>query len=68
VPRGIPDGVKPGEVLTEEQFNLLRAHFVHHRGMLQHLYQREQQFTTEIRSLQEQVANLSQALDQAHNQ
>jgi hypothetical protein len=68
VPRAIPDDVRPGQVLTEEQYKTLRKNFIHHRGMLRMLYRREQRFNTEISALREHVAALRQAIDDADNQ
>ena len=63
VPRAIPDDVAPGQVLTEEQYMKLKAHFIHHRGMLRMLYRREQRSNAEITALRERVAALSRARD-----
>ena len=65
VPRAIPDDVRPGQVLTEDQYRKIKGHFIHHRGMLRMLYRREQRFNTEISALREHVAALQQALDDA---
>jgi 2OG-Fe(II) oxygenase superfamily len=63
VPRAIPEDVKPGEVLTQRQYNAIKGRFIHHRGLLRRLYRREQRFNTELSALREEVAALRRKLD-----
>lgn len=66
VPPGMPDQIKPGQVLSEEDYEELSTRFTSALGQLKFLYERELKFNTQIdvlrqereRALEEARSNL----------
>jgi Rps23 Pro-64 3,4-dihydroxylase Tpa1-like proline 4-hydroxylase len=51
VPDALPEDVKPGQVLSEKQHAIIVRQFAHHRGLLEFLYEREQEFAIQVDTL-----------------
>jgi hypothetical protein len=65
VPPGMPDQVKPGQVLSEEDYEAIGMHFARQLGQLKFLYERELKFNTQIDVLRRALedARSNQRLD-----
>jgi hypothetical protein len=66
VPPAMPDEIKPGQVLSDEDYEEIKTRFATHLGYLRFLYGRELKFNTQIaslsRALEDARSNLSLAL------